>query len=151
MTNDRHRTEQQLELLREEVHRLTARVTELEQRTAPPAVRQFAQRGVRRTSSVRVWGIPLYEIAMGPDPVTGQMRGHARALFAFGDIATGVLAFGGLSQGVIAIGGVAVGLVAIGGCAFGVLAGLGGVATGWYSLGGVAMGVRPIGGLPIVL
>ncbi len=151
MVHEFQKNEQQLALLRDEIQRLTARVTELEQRTEMTPARQFVNRGVRRTSSVRVRGIPLYQIAMGPDPATGQMRGHARAIFACGDIATGVLAFGGISQGVIAIGGVAVGLVAIGGCAFGVLAGLGGVATGWFSLGGVAMGVRPVGGLPIVL
>ncbi len=103
-------------------------------------------RGVRRRSSQTLWGLPIYDIAMGPDPDTGQLRGHARGIIAIGDLATGLLAFGGLARGVVAIGGVAVGAVAFGGCALGLLLAFGGLAVGGLAVGGGAIGVVAIGG-----
>ena len=100
---------------------------------------------VRRQSSVRIMGLPLYHIALGPDLDAGQTRGHARGIVAIGDIATGVLAFGGLASGVIAIGGCAVGLIAVGGAAIGGLA-FGGAAVGIAAIGGGAVGYYACGG-----
>jgi hypothetical protein len=68
------------------------------------------------------------EIALGPDPARGEMRGHARGLIAIGDFATGLIAIGGISRGVVAFGGLAVGGVAIGGGAVGYYACSGGAA-----------------------
>jgi hypothetical protein len=113
-------------------------------------------KGIRRQSRYELFGLPLWEIAMGPDWERGEMRGHARAIFAFGDIATGGLACGGWARGLVALGGLAVGLVAVGGAAVGGIAvgggalgllALGGGACGYYAFGGGAVGVHTISGL----
>ena len=49
---------------------------------------------VRRRSKLTLFGLPLYDIATGPDPEKGERRGHARGIIAVGDFATGVLAIG---------------------------------------------------------
>jgi len=100
---------------------------------------------VRRQSSIKFMGLPLYHIALGPDLAAGQMRGHARGIVAIGDIATGVLAIGGLAGGVVAIGGCAMGLIAVGGAAIGGLA-FGGAAVGIAAIGGGAVGYYACGG-----
>ena len=69
-----------------------------------------------------MFGLPLWAIAIGPDWERGEMRGHARGIFALGDIATGWFAFGGLARGFFAFGGLAIGLFAFGGAAIGGLA-----------------------------
>ena len=74
--------------------------------------------------------MPLYSIAMGPDPARGELRGHARGVIAIGDLATGVVALGGIARGLVAIGGLA----------------LGGDALGWVAVGGGAVGVYAAGG-----
>jgi len=127
----------------QETKTLRARVANLEMRLA--AGNRFA-RGVRKRSSHTLFGLPLYDIAMGPDPATGALRGHARGIIAIGDLATGVLAVGGLARGVVAAGGVALGLFSFGGCALGLLLALGGVAIGGVAIGGGAAGVVAIGG-----
>src|SRR5580765_6852752 len=76
-------------------------------------------RGIRRQSARKLFGLPLWAIAMGPDLARGELRGHARGVIAIGDIATGWFAYGGLARGFQAIGGLAVGVLAIGGCAIG--------------------------------
>lgn len=127
-----------------EVRELRERVEELEREIG--LLRQNRSfRGVRRHSMVKIWGLPLYDIATGPDPERGEVRGHARGIFAVGDIATGVVAVGGIARGVLAVGGVAFGLVALGGCAIGALA-LGGGALGLLAMGGGAVGIVAVGG-----
>jgi hypothetical protein len=106
----------------------------------------LAFKGIRRQSAARLAGMPLWSVAIGPDPDKGEMRGHAKGIFAFGDIATGVLAAGGLARGVVAFGGLAIGLASFGGLGIGVLVALGGAAIGAFALGGGAAGAVAIGG-----
>jgi len=101
---------------------------------------------VRRESSRRFFGLPLWSIAVGPNLETGELRGHARGIFALGDIATGWFAFGGLARGIVAAGGLAVGLFAFGGGAVGLLVALGGAAVGGVAVGGAALGIVAVGG-----
>ena len=109
--------------------------------------KQFlGQRGVRRQSARKFCGLPLWAVATGPDPERGELRGHAKAIFAFGDMATGWFAFGGYAQGIFACGGMAVGAVALGGCAVGLLLAAGGAALGFIAIGGGACGYISIGG-----
>jgi hypothetical protein len=112
-----------------------------------PAFTGFAIRSVRRQSSTELFGLPLWAVAFGPDPSRGEIRGHARGIFAFGDMATGFLAIGGLARGIVAFGGLAVGLVSLGGLAIGVLAALGGGALGGIAFGGGAVGYVAVGGV----
>ena len=63
--------------------------------------------GVRKRSSKVICGLPLYDIALGPDLQKGEVRGHARGIIAIGDVATGWLAVGGAARGIVAIGGAA--------------------------------------------
>jgi hypothetical protein len=120
---------------------LRRRVAELESELA-----MTAGRGVRKRSRARVLGIPLWEIATGPDPVSGERRGHARAIFAMGDIATGIFAMGGVARGILAFGGLAIGLVTFGGCSIGFGLAVGGLAVGGIAVGGCAAGVIAVGG-----
>ena len=93
-----------------------------------PPLSSVPFKGIRRQSSRIVCGLPLWAIAIGPDLERGEMRGHARAIFALGDMATGWFAFGGLARGIFAVGGLAIGLVAFGGLAIGVLIAVGDLA-----------------------
>jgi hypothetical protein len=102
-------------------------------------------RGVRRRSVATFAGLPLYDIAVGPDLERGEMRGHAKGIVAVGDFATGVLALGGVVRGIVAIGGLAVGILSLGGLSVGVGA-IGGLALGGLALGGGAIGGAAIGG-----
>jgi len=104
---------------------------------------------IRKRSRTRITGLPLFEIAIGPQPSRGERHGHAKALIAIGDQATGVLAIGGLAQGVVAVGGLSEGLIAVGGCTLGLLAAFGGVAVGGFAVGGVALGAVARGGVAI--
>jgi hypothetical protein len=114
-------------------------------RNAAAAPSTAVVRGVRRRSDYEYLGLPLWAVAIGPDPAQGELRGHARGILAVGDIATGVIALGGLARGGIAVGGLAVGVVAIGGLALGAL-GLGGLAIGLLAIGGAAIGWAAVGG-----
>ena len=80
--------------------------------------------GIRKRSAISIGGLPLYDIAMGPNPAKGERRGHARGIIAIGDIATGVIALGGFSFG----------LISLGGCS------IGGLALGGFAVGGIALG-----------
>jgi hypothetical protein len=62
----------------------------------------------------KFFGLPLWAIALGADWERGESRGHARGIFAFGDIATGWFTFGELARGFLAFGGLAIGLFAFG-------------------------------------
>jgi hypothetical protein len=50
---------------------------------------------VRMQSSHRLFGIPLYDIAIGPDPARGEAKGRAKGIIAVGDVASGLVAVGG--------------------------------------------------------
>ncbi len=106
--------------------------------------------GRRGTSSIRLFGWPLWDFQCG-DPGAGMGTGkpvqplHARGWLAVGDRATGFIALGGRATGVFAFGGLAMGLVAFGGMAVGALA-LGGLAAGGLALGGFALGHSAAGG-----
>jgi hypothetical protein len=111
-----------------------------------PALSAVPFKSIRRQSSHTFCGLPLWAIAIGPDLGRREMRGHARAIFALGDMATGWLACGGLARGIVAVGGLAIVFVAFGGCAIGVLFALGGAAFGGVAIGGGAIGAIAIGG-----
>jgi hypothetical protein len=113
-----------------------------------PEQRQLLLRpGVRKRSAYEFLGMPLYDIAMGPDPAKGQLRGHAKGVIAIGDIATGVVALGGIARGVFALGGLALGLFSLGGLSIGLVAAFGGAALSLgLALGGGALGTVAIGG-----
>lgn len=123
---------------------LEARIRELENELA--AVKRRSVRCVRKRASWGLGNIPMYEVAMGPDPERGERRGHARAILAIGDIATGFIAVGGWARGVVAFGGLATGIVSFGGLSIGVLAAAGGLAIGSLAFGGGAVGAIAVGG-----
>ena len=77
---------------------------------------------IRWTSSATLLEYPLVSIALGPDPSKSELRGHARAIIAIGDIATGVIAPGGVARAAVALGGLAIGGIVLGGCGIGILA-----------------------------
>ncbi|MFO7641588.1 MAG: hypothetical protein R6X17_10105 [Candidatus Competibacteraceae bacterium] len=132
--------------MRDNVDQLKQRIAVLERELAALKSRGYSYRSIRKRSSRCVWGLPWYDIAMGPDPEKGELRGHARGIIAVGDIATGVLAVGGLARGIIAVGGLALGaLVGVGGVCVGALA-FGGLAVGGIAVGGAAVGGVAIGG-----
>lgn len=125
---------------------LQQRIASLEREMAVLKQRSYGYRGIRKRSATTFWGLPLYDIAMGPDPEKGELRGHARGIIAIGDIATGILAMGGVARGVVATGGLALGLLfGMGGLATGLLA-IGGLAIGGLAIGGGAVGGIAIGG-----
>lgn len=124
---------------------LRQRVEELEQEVAMLR-REQRQRTVRRRSEATFLGLPVWEIAVGPDPEKGERRGHARAIIAIGDIATGWLAIGGFARGIVAVGGCAVGGISLGGAALGLFGALGGLAIGAIAMGGAAVGLAAFGG-----
>ena len=106
----------------------------------------MAFRSIRRESALKLAGLPLWSVAIGPDPGKGEKRGHARGIVAFGDMATGVFAAGGLARGVVAFGGLAIGLASFGGLGIGLVLALGGAAAGGVAIGGGAAGVYAMGG-----
>jgi hypothetical protein len=116
----------------------------------------IGMQGIRRRSSYEYLGMPLWCIAIGPDPARGEVRGHAKGVVAIGDMATGIVALGGLARGFLAVGGLALGIVAVGGLSLGGLAlgglaigvaALGGGAVGWIAVGGAAVGFYAAGGV----
>lgn len=122
---------------------LEKRVAELESVVARGS---FAPRAFRRHSGMTIAGVPLLDIALGPDFAHGEIRGHAKGIVAIGDVATGVLAIGGIARGVVAFGGIAIGLLGFGGLSLAALAAAGGVAIGGVAVGGAALGAVAIGG-----
>lgn len=104
---------------------------------------------IRKRSERMVMGLPLWEIASGPDKEHGEKRGHAKAIFAVGDIADGVFALGGIARGVVAVGGISVGVLTLGGVSLSLLAAMGGVAISSLAFGGVAVGGVAIGGAAV--
>ena len=124
---------------------LQDRVDELE-REVSVLRRGHRKQTIRRRSEGEFLGLPVWEIACGPDPDNNELFGHARAIIAVGDVATGWLAIGGFARGTIAIGGCAIGGISIGGLSIGLLAALGGCAIGTIALGGAAIGLLAFGG-----
>lgn len=104
---------------------------------------------IRKRSTRTVLGLPLWEIASGPDTSNGEKRGHARAIFAVGDVADGVVAVGGIARGGLCIGGVTFGLITLGGVSLSLLAAMGGVAIAPFAFGGAAVGGVAIGGAAV--
>ena len=103
---------------------------------------------VRWKSAATLLEYPWLSIALGPDPANHEVRGHARGIFAIGDIATGVIAIGGVARGAIAFGGPAIGGIRSGGLSLSIL-GFGGLALGYIAVGGLAIGYAAIGGMAI--
>ncbi|MSR58506.1 MAG: hypothetical protein EXS05_12770 [Planctomycetaceae bacterium] len=135
-TNDLY---QRIEALEHEVAEL--RAGNPRRRTARPCI--------RKRSQTEWLGLPLWEIAQGPDLEQGELRGHARAIFAVGDVATGVFALGGIARGLVCIGGVSFGVLTMGGVSIGLLFAFGGVAVAPLAFGGVAIGVMAAGGAAV--
>ena len=126
--------------------KLKQRIAALEQEVVALKKRTHPYRSIRKRSTQLLWGLPLYDIAMGPDPDHDELRGHAHGIIAIGDIATGVLALGGVARGIIAMGGLALGaLLGVGGVSTGALA-IGGIAVGGVAIGGIAVGGVAVGG-----
>src|SRR5579862_393167 len=89
-----------------------------------------------RSRSIRTFaGLPLVDVALGPDPDLDEPHGKAHGIIAIGDEARGWLAMGGSARGYIALGGSARGILALGGKAMGVVA-LGGLSAGALSVDG---------------
>jgi hypothetical protein len=125
-------------------HEIEQRVQDLEAEVARLKLQRF--RWVRRRAAFTLFGLPAYDIALGPDFEKGEMRGHAKGFIAIGDLATGVFALGGLARGVFAFGGLALGVFAFGGVSLGLGLALGGLAVGSLAIGGGAVGGVAIGG-----
>ena len=126
---------------------LEKRVKDLERQVASlQTAAGIRVQGIRKRSTATWGGWPLYDIALGPDPAKGELRGHAKGVLAVGDIATGIVALGGLSRGVFALGGLAAGLFSLGGLSIGVLLAVGGLAIGGIAIGGAAVGGAALGG-----
>jgi hypothetical protein len=123
---------------------LERRVAELEAEVA--RLRGPMWRGIRYRSELSIGDLPLIAVASGPDPEKGEFRGHAKGVFAFGDLATGVFAFGGLARGLFAFGGLALGGITFGGLSLGLLVAVGGLAIGSVAFGGGAVGAVAVGG-----
>jgi hypothetical protein len=123
---------------------LEKRVEQLEAEVA--RLRAGRYRSIRKRADFMIFGLPAYDIAMGPDFEKGELRGHAKGFIAIGDIATGVFALGGLARGVVALGGLAVGVISFGGGAIGLGLAIGGLAIGSLAMGGGALGGVAVGG-----
>ncbi len=123
---------------------LEKRVETLERELA--TLRSARRQSVRQRASWGIGDLPLYDVAVGPDPAKGEARGHAKGIVAIGDIATGVVALGGWARGLLAIGGLATGVISFGGASIGVLLAVGGLAIGGLSMGGAAVGLVAVGG-----
>lgn len=99
--------------------------------------------GRRYRSDLRLWGLPLVDIAQGP--YGDEKSGMACGIIAVGDRAAGVVAVGGLAFGFVALGGLPCGIIVVGGAAFGLIA-LAGFALGGLTVGGAAAGLIAKGG-----
>jgi len=97
---------------------------------------------VRYESGLRLFGLPLVHVAIGPSAGQAGVRGVAKGWIAIGDIAFGVLfALGGVAVGGLSVGGLAVGALSIAGLSVGIWS-IGGLAIGVLSLGGAAVGLH---------
>ncbi len=100
-------------------------------------------------SSIRLLGLPLVHVAIGPPEGSPGVRGIAKGWIAVGDIAFGIaFALGGLAVGGLSVGGLSVGVLAVGGLSIGILA-VGGLSIGIWAVGGLALGAIAFGGVAI--
>jgi hypothetical protein len=123
---------------------LEERIAALEQEVV--RLKAGQRRCVRKRATFMLFGLPAYDIALGPDLEKGERRGHAKGFFAVGDMATGVFAIGGLARGLVALGGLAVGVLTFGGLSIGLGLAIGGLAIGSVAFGGGALGGVAVGG-----
>jgi hypothetical protein len=92
-------------------------------------------------SSIRLLGLPLVHVAIGPPIGSPGVRGIAKGWIAVGDIAFGIVfALGGIAVGALSVGGVSVGILALAGLSIGIWS-VGGLALGAFALGGGAIAV----------
>lgn len=70
---------------------------------------------IRRRSDRTFAGLPLFDIAYGPDPDRDEPHGRARGIITIGDEARGWFALGDSARGYIALGRNARGVIALGG------------------------------------
>ena len=103
---------------------------------------------MRWSSGMKVFGLPVVDIALGPYPPRGEKRGRAMGIFAVGDSAIGVFAVGVLAFGAVPLGALSVGALPLGAVAVGLMA-YGGVAVGFAAVGGVVAGWYACGALPV--
>jgi len=98
-------------------------------------------------SHAHLLGLPLVHVNKG-----GLRRGGrpsvARAWFAWGDVAVGLVACGPVAVGGLSVGGLSLGLLGCAGLAFGLCA-FGGIAAGLLAVGGVAAGYVGVGGMAL--
>jgi hypothetical protein len=94
-----------IKALHEEVSQLKETVADLRRQPDRKRWHRRQKPSVRRESPVRLFGLPLYSIAMGPDPASGELIGRATGIVAIGDHATGFIAMGGVAYGVHPVGG----------------------------------------------
>jgi hypothetical protein len=123
-------------------------------------MKPHSTKSIRKRSERTFAGLPLFDIAYGPDPNRRERSGkahgiiaignEARGWLALGDSARGYVAVGGKARGLIALGGKAIGLIAVGGMSFGLIA-LGGLAFGAIAMGGLAAGGIAVGGRSVGL
>jgi eukaryotic-like serine/threonine-protein kinase len=106
--------------------------------------------GYEYRSKIAFWGLPLVNVSLGVDPITGRKR-VAKGVIAIGEVACGVVAFGGMvSLGIIACGGIGIGVVSLSALALGVVA-MGGAVfallggMGAFCLAPIAMGAWAVG------
>ncbi|HTI52399.1 MAG TPA: hypothetical protein VL475_15655 [Planctomycetaceae bacterium] len=136
----------ELRELRDRLEALEGEVADLRAAAEHPLK---SQKGVRKRSETELFGLPLWEIATGPDAERGERRGHARAVFAIGDVATGVFALGGIARGIFCVGGVTVGFVALGGLSISLVFAMAGLAIAPLAFGGATIGGLAVGGAAI--
>ena len=128
---------------------------------APPAPKENTI--YRRRSRIRVFGLPLWEVAFNLIRKKGNTQyaprnAKARAVFAVGDSATGIVAIGSFARGIVAVGQFGIGLVtfgtggvgvvSIGIMSFGLLT-FGAIAAGLISFGAISAGLVTVGFLTI--
>jgi hypothetical protein len=63
-----------------------------------------SRKPIRRRSDRTFTGLPLFDIAYGPDSDRDEPHGRARGIIAIGDEARGWLALGDSARGFIALG-----------------------------------------------
>jgi hypothetical protein len=126
---------------------LTATVRPRSLRLINGNMKAGSHKPIRRRSGRTFAGLPLFDIAYGPDPDRDEPHGKARGWLALGDSARGYIALGRNARGVIALGEKAMGLVALGRISIGLIS-LGGLALGAIAMGGLAAGGVAVGGCP---
>src|SRR4249920_2247249 len=76
----------------------------------------------RRTSRLKVMGLPLYEIWYGRDPTNPRRAATAKGVIAIGIKAAGIIAVGHVAFGIFSFGIFSVGLISFGVLVAGALA-----------------------------